>query len=212
MYFFVLVVWKGEFRLRLISVIDSLVLAWRGRPGFQVTKFQQVVSSGESRGGTRGGSRPPLFLDQTEARSAEIFFFETGPLVLIQEKMIYLILSCLISGSEWPGPHFNISRSGSGTGQFPRSGTPGRPRLFERLESAIHRINSLSSGQTNRPLPSNRKPHFQNKAKCTTFLVKMSFICIRIKNHFHSKGWALNLVLIQRPGRTRKFPIALSSG
>ena len=29
----------------------------------------------------------------------------------------------------------------------------------------------------------------------------MSFICMRMKNHFHIKGWALNLVLIQRPRR-----------
>ena len=28
----------------------------------------------------------------------------------------------------------------------------------------------------NRPLPSSKNPHFQNEAKCTTFLVKMSFI------------------------------------
>ena len=25
----------------------------------------------------------------------------------------------------------------------------------------------------NRPLPSSKKPHFQNEARCTTFLVKM---------------------------------------
>ena len=179
MYFFVLVVLKGEFRLRLISPIDSLVLVWRGRPGFQVTKFQQVVNSGGSRRGTGGLPPPPrLFLDQTEARRAEKFFWRpgpsslskrerstsfslalsqdwmTGPLSLIQERMIYLILSCLISGlndraplpyprekdlphSLFPylriwmtGPPL-ISRSGSGTGQFSRSGTPGRPRLFE---------------------------------------------------------------------------------
>ena len=30
----------------------------------------------------------------------------------------------------------------------------------------------------------------------------MSFICMRMKNIFHIKGWALNLVLIQRPGGT----------
>ena len=35
----------------------------------------------------------------------------------------------------------------------------------------------------------------------------MSFICMRAKNYFHIKGWALNLVLIQRPGGTRKWPI-----
>ena len=61
----------------------------------------------------------------------------------------------------------------------------------------------------NRPLPSSKNPHFQNEAKCSTFLVKMSFICMRMKNHFHIKGWALNLVLIQRPRGTRKLPIVL---
>ena len=38
----------------------------------------------------------------------------------------------------------------------------------------------------------------------------MSFICMRMKNHFHIKGWALNLVLMQRPGGTRKWPILTS--
>ena len=61
----------------------------------------------------------------------------------------------------------------------------------------------------NRPLPSSKNPHFQNETKCTTFLVKMSFICMRVKNHFYIKGWALSLVLIQRPRGTRKWPIRL---
>ena len=56
----------------------------------------------------------------------------------------------------------------------------------------------------NRPLLSSKDPHFQNEARCTTFLVKKSFICTRIKNDFHLKGWALNLVLTQRPGGTWK--------
>ena len=30
--------------------------------------------------------------------------------------------------------------------------------------------------------PSSKKPHFQNEARYTTFLVKMSFICMRMKN------------------------------
>ena len=42
-----------------------------------------------------------------------------------------------------------------------------------------------------RPLLSSKNPHFKNEAKCTTFLVKMSFICLTIKNHFHIRGWAL---------------------
>ena len=32
---------------------------------------------------------------------------------------------------------------------------------------------------------------------------------MRMKNYFHIKGWALNLVLIQRTGWTRKWPIPL---
>ena len=58
-----------------------------------------------------------------------------------------------------------------------------------------------------RPLPSSKNPHIQNEVKCTPFLVKMSFICTRMKNHLHIKGWALDLVLIQRLGGTRKWPI-----
>ena len=42
----------------------------------------------------------------------------------------------------------------------------------------------------NRPLPSSWNPQFQHEVKCATFLVKMSFICMRIKNHFRIKGWA----------------------
>ena len=30
--------------------------------------------------------------------------------------------------------------------------------------------------------------HFQNEARCTTFLVKMSSICMKMKNDFHIKG------------------------
>ena len=37
----------------------------------------------------------------------------------------------------------------------------------------------------------------------------MSFICMGMKNYFHIKGWAVNLVLIQRHGRTRKWSITL---
>ena len=36
----------------------------------------------------------------------------------------------------------------------------------------------------NRPLPTSKNPHFQNEARCTTFLVKMSFICMRMENDF----------------------------
>ena len=73
-------------------------------------------------------------------------------------------------------------------------------------------MNSNGSRRRNRPLPSSKNPHFQNEARCTTFLVKMSFICMRMKNHFHIKGWTLNLVLIQRLGGTRKWPIRWPRG
>ena len=56
------------------------------------------------------------------------------------------------------------------------------------------------SSASNRPISSSKNPHFQNKAKSTTFLVKMSFIYMRLKNHFHIKGWALNLILIKSGG------------
>ena len=62
---------------------------------------------------------------------------------------------------------------------------------------------------SNRPLPSSKNPHFQNEARYTTFLVKMSFICIRKKNDFRIKGWAPTLVLKQRPRGTQKWPIHL---
>ena len=52
------------------------------------------------------------------------------------------------------------------------------------------------------PLQSSKNRLFQNKAKCKTFLVKISFICMTVKNHFQVKGLAHNLVLIQRPRGT----------
>ena len=33
-----------------------------------------------------------------------------------------------------------------------------------------------------------QNPHLQNEAKYTTCPVKMSFICMRMKNHFHVKS------------------------
>ena len=53
------------------------------------------------------------------------------------------------------------------------------------------------------PHPSSKNPHFQNEARCTTFLVKMNFICMRMKIHLHIKGWAPTLVLQQRRGELR---------
>ena len=62
-------------------------------------------------------------------------------------------------------------------------------------------VNSVA----NKPFPSSKNPQIQNEAKSTTFLVKVSFISMRMKNHFHIRGRALNLALIQRPRKTRKM-------
>ena len=37
---------------------------------------------------------------------------------------------------------------------------------------------------TYRPFPCSKNSHFQNEAKCKNFLMKTSFICMRIKYHF----------------------------
>ena len=52
-----------------------------------------------------------------------------------------------------------------------------------------------------------KKSHFQNEAKCETFVVKMSFICIIMKTHFHINAFALSLALKVRFFGTRKWPI-----
>ena len=53
-----------------------------------------------------------------------------------------------------------------------------------------------------RPFLSSKNPHFQNEAKRKAFLVKMSFVCMRLKFHLHilvhAKGFALTLVLKQK--------------
>ena len=43
----------------------------------------------------------------------------------------------------------------------------------------------------------------QNEANCKTFLVKISFISMRIRDHFHINYFAQSLALIQRLGATR---------
>ena len=60
---------------------------------------------------------------------------------------------------------------------------------------------------SNRPFPSSKESHFQNEAKCETFVVKMRNICIIIENHFHINGFALSLALKVRFFGTRKWPI-----
>ena len=62
--------------------------------------------------------------------------------------------------------------------------------------------------QRNRPLSSSKNPHFQNEARCTTLSCANEFYLQENENDdFHIKGWASTLILKQRPGRTRKWPI-----
>ena len=62
-----------------------------------------------------------------------------------------------------------------------------------------------STGHFRVPKPSPSKWGQVHNLSC-----EKELICMRMKNHFHIKGWALNLVLIQRPGGTRKWPIVLT--
>ena len=57
----------------------------------------------------------------------------------------------------------------------------------ENYISAIEH-NSYRNGLWNRPFPSSPGPLYQNEVRCSNILVEMSFICMRMKNHFHIKG------------------------
>ena len=48
-----------------------------------------------------------------------------------------------------------------------------------------------------------QKLSLSRRAKCTTFLMKTSFICIRTKNHFQINSFALGLAFKQRLKATR---------
>ena len=63
--------------------------------------------------------------------------------------------------------------------------------------------------QTNRPLASLKNSHFQNEAKCRNLvsLVKIRFICMRMKNQFCPNGFTHSLALKQRLGELRKLSI-----
>ena len=106
--------------------------------------------------------------------------------------------------NEWKIWHFQQYCRWRHTMVFQYSACWCRGSRFYRCDFSC---NITPSTNTNGLLPSSQNPHFQNEIKCATFLVKKIFFCMRMKIHFHIKGWALNLVLIQRPGRTRKWPI-----
>ena len=64
----------------------------------------------------------------------------------------------------------------------------------------------------NGPFPSSKTSHFQNEAKCKSFLVKIpEFYLHWNKNHFHKYGFALCLTLKQRLGATQMETSALNA-
>ena len=61
--------------------------------------------------------------------------------------------------------------------------------------------NVLQTTEVYRPFPGSKNPRFQNEAKNKTFLMKMNFICRRIKLIFmamasHDNGLALKQRLV----------------
>ena len=71
--------------------------------------------------------------------------------------------------------------------------------------------NERSLKHANTPFQNSNNPHFQNKAKCKTFLAKMSFIFMGMKTNFHINIVAVSLALKQRLGETRKWAIHIGN-
>ena len=65
--------------------------------------------------------------------------------------------------------------------------------------------------QVNRPIPSSKTSLVKTRLSTKTFLVKMNFNCMRIKNYFYINSFALSLALRQRLGANRKWPIQLQA-
>ena len=78
--------------------------------------------------------------------------------------------------------------------------------MNEEFELITVTISLAAMNENSRPLPSSKKFHFQNEAKCETFVVEMSFNYDANKTHFHNKGFALSLVLKVKLFGTRKWP------
>ena len=69
----------------------------------------------------------------------------------------------------------------------------------------------LAFKHANTPFQNSNNLHFQNKAKSKTFLVKMSFIFIGTKTHFHINIVAVSLALKHRVGAPRKWAIHIGN-
>lgn len=64
---------------------------------------------------------------------------------------------------------------------------------------------SFNSVYFYRPFPS-----FKNEARCETFLVKMRYICMKIKNFCYINSYYFSVALNQRLEATRKWSIGLA--
>ena len=87
--------------------------------------------------------------------------------------------------------------------------------LFLLLEHLGQEVEVTSERGRSHPLvayqeqafPRFKNSHFQNEAKYKTFLAKMNFICMRIKNRYHINSFALSLALKQKLEASWKWPI-----
>ena len=68
-------------------------------------------------------------------------------------------------------------------------------RLIQHDKSIFEAVLHGLEASSNRPFSSSKNSHFQNKAKCKYFLVKLNFICLGIKNHFLNKSFTLRACL-----------------
>ena len=68
--------------------------------------------------------------------------------------------------------------------------------LIVKLNSVLIQVrkwfmknSSFNSVYFSRPFPSSKNYHFQNEARCENFLVKMSYICMKIKNSIYINSY-----------------------
>ena len=81
------------------------------------------------------------------------------------------------------------------------------PSQIAHYTPSMWNIQIVIHQEGNRPFQISKHSHFQNEAKCKAFLLKISFICVRIENHFHNNGFALGLDMKQRLVATQKWLI-----
>ena len=79
------------------------------------------------------------------------------------------------------------SRRASGTREETRKRRAGASSRLWRSPVLAWLASLDQIGELVRKLPSPKNPHFQNEAKSTTFLVKMSLIGLKMKNHFRER-------------------------